>query len=135
MVRLVGHLVPLIRDDYRAYDYIPDVEDGPEPSMLLTVGADASGWSYQTGDNSFTGGAYGYATWATTAIDRESNPADVAEHIISELRDAERAYIFTVDIAERIAELEAFYAREGLLNSEAAEELHTLRQALEDEST
>ena len=81
MIALVTNLIPEIDDDYRSD------EEATEPSMLLTVGADADGWSYQTGDNSFTGGAYGYATWALVYLDRESDPSSVADDIIAELID------------------------------------------------
>lgn len=84
MVALVTALIPTIGDDYRAYD---DNEDDSEPSMLLTIGADAGGWSYQTGDNSFTGGAYGYADWSSVALYRDSDPESVADEIISGFPD------------------------------------------------
>lgn len=85
MVLLVTDLIPTIGDDYRI-----EQQDDDTPTMMLTVGANADGWSYQTGDNSFTGGAYGYRDWAVTYLTRESNPADIAEEIASQLEiDAE----------------------------------------------
>lgn len=83
MVRLVAALIPDIRDDYRATD---DLDDN-EPGMCLTVGADADGWGYQTGDNSFTGGAYGFATWAVVYLSRDSSPASVAAEILHAIDD------------------------------------------------
>jgi hypothetical protein len=55
--------------------------------MQLTIGADSEGWSYQTGDNSFSGGAYGYATWGLGYIQRDSDPAQVANDILRDLED------------------------------------------------
>lgn len=79
MVQLVASLVPQIMDDYRAYE---DCNENDPPSMRLTIGADRSGWNYQTGDNSYTGGAYGFADWSSVAIYRDSDPAEVADEII-----------------------------------------------------
>ena len=86
MVRLVTALIPDIKDDYRAYEPEPG-DDSDVPSMLLTIGADESGWSYQTGDNSSTGGAYGYADWSSVALYRDSDPESVADEIISGFPD------------------------------------------------
>jgi hypothetical protein len=71
-----------ICDDCRAHD------DDKTPGILLTVGADDSGaWSYQTGDNSFTGGAYGFPFWGVAAVYRRSNSRDVARDIIGQIED------------------------------------------------
>ncbi len=86
MVWLVAALIPDIADDYRAYEPDP-YSDDDAPSMLLTIGADASGWSYQTGDNSYTGGAYGFADWSSVAIYRDSDPEAVADAIIAGFPD------------------------------------------------
>lgn len=88
MVRLVAALIPEIMDDYRAYEpVLDDSDDSDVPSMLLTIGADESGWSYQTGDNSYTGGAYGYADWSSVALYRDSDPESVADEIIGGFPD------------------------------------------------
>ena len=84
MVQLVAFLIPDIADDYRAYE---DCAEDSEPSMLLTIGADASGWSYQTGDNSYSGGAYGFADWSSVALYRDSDPESVADEIIAGFPD------------------------------------------------
>lgn len=83
MVRLIKMLKKSIGDEFRG----SGSEDATTPSMDVTVGADADGWSYQTGDNSYTGGAYGYATWAVVTIDRRSNSREVADDIVSQLFD------------------------------------------------
>jgi len=79
----VGELSSLIRclkkeicEDYRAYD------DDEEPGILLTIGCSYDkGWSYQTGDNSYTGGAYGHPYWGVGAIYRNSNSRELAKEI------------------------------------------------------
>ncbi len=42
-------------------------------------------WSFQTGDNSFTGGAYGHPEWFTTSILSRSNCKDLAKDLIEEI--------------------------------------------------
>ena len=91
MVALVEALIPEICDDYRASHCEPDDDT---PSMDLTIGADVNGWSYQTGDNSFTGGAYAYADWATVYLSRDSDPGEVADDIIGQLSEAFDVEIF-----------------------------------------
>lgn len=91
MVALVASLITEIGDEYRATGCEPDDDT---PSMDLTIGADADGWSYQTGDTSFTGGAYGYADWATVYLSRDSDPGKVADDIIGQLREAFDVEIF-----------------------------------------
>jgi len=85
---LIVELKKQIGDEYRAYDDCD--EDDVTPSMLLTIGADGKGrdsWGWQTGDNSYTGGAYGYANWAVTALDRRCNSKEVARGLIEQLEN------------------------------------------------
>ena len=79
---LIKSLKKDIDDDYRAYDD----DDSNVPSMLVTIGIDpdTGAWSYQTGDNSYTGGAYGYRYWSVTAITRRSNSREVARYLIED---------------------------------------------------
>lgn len=85
LTALVTALIPTIRDEYRAYD---DCDDDSEPSMLLTVGADdALAFGWQTGDNSFTGGAYGFPLWGIGSVYRDSDPAGVAREIVDEIAE------------------------------------------------
>ncbi len=71
-----------IGDEYRAD------EESEAPSMSVTIGTDGNGWNYQTGDNSFTGGAYGFPHWAVVTLERRSNSTDLARDVVSQLRDA-----------------------------------------------
>lgn len=42
-------------------------------------------WNYQTGDNSFTGGAYGHPEWFTTSLLSRTNCKDASEDLIEEI--------------------------------------------------
>lgn len=86
-VSLVTSLIPQIGDEYRATD---DPDDN-EPGMCLTVGftpeteeKDCS-WSYQTGDNSYSGGAYGHPHWAVVYLSRDSVPSEIADDIAGQI--------------------------------------------------
>lgn len=58
------------------------------PSIQLTVAwTPKLGWSYQTGDNSYTGGCYHYQHWAVVTIYRRSNSRSLAKDIIQQLKD------------------------------------------------
>ena len=76
LVNLFTALIPEIADDYRA----TDDPDDTEPGMMVTVATDDNviEWNYQTGDNSFTGGAYGLPHWAVLYLSRDSDPAELA---------------------------------------------------------
>jgi hypothetical protein len=68
-----------IGDDYRCD------EEATTPSMLITFGlSDDGSWNYQTGDNSFTGGAYGHPYWGLTYLDRRSNCKELAQSTFDE---------------------------------------------------
>lgn len=78
-----------IGDEYRASD---DPEDDT-PGMCVTIGftpetedKDAS-WSYQTGDNSYTGGAYGHPHWAVVSLYRRSNSRELAEDCADQIAE------------------------------------------------
>jgi hypothetical protein len=88
--RLFKALKKDIGDDYRATD---DPDDN-KPGMCVTIGftpadedSDAS-WSYQTGDNSFTGGAYGHRIWAVIYLYRRSNSRALAEDAADQIAEA-----------------------------------------------
>ena len=61
LVRHVKEDVPY-KSDPSAEDYIDRFSGAEAPSIDLTIGFDPedNSWSFQTGDNSYTGGAYGY---------------------------------------------------------------------------
>jgi len=85
--QLVESLKLEIRDEYRATDEIDD----ETPAIELTIGftpetpeRDAS-WGYQTGDNSFTGGAYSHPHWAVVAITRDCVASEIFAEIANQL--------------------------------------------------
>jgi hypothetical protein len=62
-------------DDGEIYEYIE-----------LTVGYDDESWDFQTGDNSYFGGAYYYsAPWLVTQIYPDSDPTDVVAELLSQV--------------------------------------------------
>lgn len=68
-----------------------DYDGDTEPYIDITIGCTfdfeegAIGWNYQTGDNSFTGGAYGHPEWFTTSLLSRSNCKDLAKDLIDEV--------------------------------------------------
>jgi hypothetical protein len=86
--RLLKNLKPDIQDDYRASD------EDETPGMSVTIGftpeteEKACSWGYQTGDNSFTGGAYGHPHWAVISLYRRSNCRELAEYAADEIGDS-----------------------------------------------
>ena len=71
-----------ICDDYRCTD---DPDDNI-PGMLVTVATtDGESWSYQTGDNSYTGGCYSHPHWSLIYLYRRSNCAELASSAVGEL--------------------------------------------------
>jgi hypothetical protein len=85
LAQLCASLKKEISDEYRASDDPGD----DTPGMQLTVGADGKGgWSWQTGDNSYSGGAYHYPHWAVVSLYRDSKCSEVAKEIRSELEEA-----------------------------------------------
>lgn len=87
--RLLVSLKPDIADDYRA----TDDPDDDTPGICVTIGATPQedgtlSWHYQTGDNSFTGGAYGHRNWGVIYLYRRSNSAELAHAAVDEIADS-----------------------------------------------
>ena len=80
---LVRDVRSTIANDYRAF------ENDTVPGIQLTVATDEkfTTWSYQTGDNSYTGGAYSFPHWAVVGVYRNSNSFEVARDIYDQLQD------------------------------------------------
>ena len=85
LTQLIASLIPEIADEYRA----SDDPDDDIPGMQLTVATDndVSCWNYQTGDNSFTGGAYGLPHWAVISLYRDTDPVEAAKEIADQWAD------------------------------------------------
>lgn len=88
LTRLLKSLKADIGDEYRA------CEDDDCPGMCVTIGATPNeetgdlSWNYQTGDNSYTGGAYGHRHWGVIYLYRRSNSAELASGAVSEIADS-----------------------------------------------
>jgi hypothetical protein len=82
--RLLVDLKKNIDDDFRA----SDDPDDDKPGMQVTIGANEKGeWNYQTGDNSFTGGAYGFRHWAVISLYRDSNCNQLADEVREQIAE------------------------------------------------
>lgn len=85
IARLIVALKKEIHDDYRATD---DPDDNT-PGMCVTFGTnDGVEWSYQTGDNSYTGSCYGKRHWGVVYIHRRSNSKEVAKDAVDQMAEA-----------------------------------------------
>jgi len=85
MYDLCRHVKKQIRDEFRAFD------GDDRPGIQLTVGyeRETGKWNYQTGDNSFTGGAYNFENWAVVGVYRDSNCRELAQEILDQLEELE----------------------------------------------
>lgn len=88
LASLLISLKPTIQDDYRSSGCDFDNEQ-TTPDMDVTIGwtPEDGSWDYQTGDNSFTGGAYCHPHWGVVTLNRRSNSRDLAKDIIDQLAD------------------------------------------------
>lgn len=72
-------------------DIDPDCIDEPDdtPSIQLTISTNdkLEYWSYQSGDNSYTGSCYGDPHWGVSYITEDCDPNDTANEIIENLAD------------------------------------------------
>lgn len=66
-------------------DYIADEDDKPGIDLTIGVNTLTGDWSYQTGDNSYTGGAYGYRDWGVTRVYRATNSRECARDLIAQI--------------------------------------------------
>ena len=83
LIALCKDVKKQIGNEYRAFE-------GDElPGIQLTIGCDTETgkWSWQTGDNSYSGGAYFYPTWAVVGVYRRSNCTKLAREIVKELEE------------------------------------------------
>lgn len=93
--RLFKELKKQIADEYRC----SDDPDDDKPGMCVTIGFTPTGndesmsnnacsWGYQTGDNSYTGGAYGHRHWAVIYLYRRSNSRELAKQAADEIAES-----------------------------------------------
>lgn len=77
--RLLIALKPDIADEYRE-----SADDLPGIDITIGIDADCHDWSYQTGDNSYTGGAYSYSHWGVGRLYRRSNCVELAARLVAD---------------------------------------------------
>jgi hypothetical protein len=79
---LLVELKRTIHDDYRV-----EWQEDDTPTMQVTIGVDieTGDWNYQSGDNSFTGGAYGYHYWGVGYLTRRSNSRETAKAMLDDV--------------------------------------------------
>jgi len=71
-----------IDDDFRATDD-PDDET---PGMCVTIASDdGEEWTFQTGDNSFSGSCYHYHHWGVGYLYRDSDCREIAANMVDEV--------------------------------------------------
>lgn len=74
-----------IGDEYRASEDLEDDESG----MTVTIGTnDGIEWSYQTGDNSFTGNCYGKEHWGVVSLYRDSDCEELAREAVEQMLES-----------------------------------------------
>lgn len=85
--RLLIDLKRQISDEYRASDDPDDTTPGMQVTIGFTPADEDSGasWDYQTGDNSYTGGAYCHAHWGVISLYRRSNSRELAKDIAEQI--------------------------------------------------
>ena len=79
-----------IEDDMVDWETAREAErfgEKANPSMEITLGSDESGYGLQTGDNSFTGSAYGFRHWGVACLYRNSNCRYLARDLINQCRE------------------------------------------------
>lgn len=87
-IKELSELIREIKPQIEA-EYLVDGET--VPGIDLTIGYDpkSGDWSYQTGDNSYSGSAYHYPDWAVCRVYRRSNSTELARDLIDQLKDLE----------------------------------------------
>jgi hypothetical protein len=74
-----------LREEFKQYD----VDETPHIQVTIGCTFDMDegeiSWNYQTGDNSYTGGAYGHPEWFTVSITSRSCCKDEARDIVHEM--------------------------------------------------
>jgi hypothetical protein len=85
-------LIELNIGNWQSYlDESQSSEDLDQPDGQLTIGLNDKGdeWNYQTGDNSFTGGAYCFAHWAVVYFYKDTESEDLFEELTEEIENIE----------------------------------------------
>ena len=91
-------LIELNLDDWKSW--LDDDVDTDEGWGTLTIGYDDQTelWSYQTGDNSFTGGAYGFQSWLVVNFSKECTIDEVIERLSEDYQfNEETSYLASME--------------------------------------
>jgi hypothetical protein len=64
-------------------------EDDEQPGIQITFACNADDWGWQTGDNSYTGGAYSFPEWpCVLGVYRDTDCRSMARDVVKELTEA-----------------------------------------------
>jgi hypothetical protein len=69
-----------------------DVKEFGEIDITIGVNKEGTSWNYQTGDNSYTGGAYGLANWAVVTYTDNITIGTVIAEVFNQLDEIEIMY-------------------------------------------
>lgn len=82
LIATLKALIPDISDDMVDSENDDDI---PYMQITISISKDANTWSYQTGDNSFTGSCYGDPYWGIGYLTRECDIEILASELINSL--------------------------------------------------
>lgn len=80
LIQVIEHLKTEITDDMA-----DSPEDTPNIQITISVNKDCSTWSYQSGDNSYSGSCYGDPSWGVDYITRDCDSKELANTLINDL--------------------------------------------------
>jgi hypothetical protein len=83
LARLLGQIKTQIDEDCRASDDPSD--ETPGISVTISINEDCDTWSYQTGDNNYSGGCYGHPYWGVGAVYEDSDCQQIVSELIDDL--------------------------------------------------
>lgn len=86
LIRLIKACQSQIENDPECY---ADPENENIPSMQITISNnyECTTWSYQTGDNSYTGSCYGDPFWGVGYVHLEYSAESIADELINDLAE------------------------------------------------
>lgn len=85
LTTLLKELQKDIGNEYRASE--DPFDDTPAMQITISTNDDLSHWSYQTGDNSYSGSCYPDPYWGIGTLTRESNCNDLANELLESLAE------------------------------------------------
>lgn len=79
-------LIHLNLKDWKCFlEEIEDSEEEELGTLTVCISTDGENWGYQTGDNSFSGGAYLYPHWAVVYFNTSTTPEELLEDLYREI--------------------------------------------------